>query len=305
MKISVIIPVYNGERTIASLNLALLAYFKTSLQTFEIIYVYDCGHDNSWNELLLLKDTYPEIITLVMLTRNYGQHNAIIAGFEMATGDFMVTMDEDLQHLPEDIEKLILVQKNADFDIVYGYHKADNHGTSRNLTSNILRRMLSWAIPELHKDYSAFRLLRANVAKKTVEMSNSYTFLDGYLSWITNNIGATPVRHNKRIAGNSSYTLKKLISHSINIFVTFSNLPIRLLSYSSLTVFAFTVLYSIYIILRKLFYNDLLQGYPTIIITLGFGISLILLGLGVIGEYLYRINLKTTKRPNYIIKTKI
>ena len=126
-------------------------------------------------------------------------------------------------------------------------------------------------------------------------MSNSYTFLDGYLSWITDSVSSVAVKHYDRIAGKSSYTLKKLISHSINIFVTFSNLPIRLLSYASIIVFVITVLYSVYIILKKLLYNDLLQGFPSIIITLGFGISLILLGLGFIGEYIYRINLKTTK----------
>ena len=98
-------------------------------------------------ELVELKNAHPETITLVKLTRNYGQHNAIIAGFETADGDFIVTMDEDLQHFPEDIESLISEQEKGDYDVVYGYHTTKKHETYRNITSNILRNLLSWAIP--------------------------------------------------------------------------------------------------------------------------------------------------------------
>ncbi len=305
MKLSVVIPVYNGEQTLNLLNEDLFSFFNEQTYDYEVVYVYDCGDDNSWDELLKLKKKFNEKITLVHLSRNYGQHNALIAGFEVATGDYIVTMDEDLQHLPTDIEKLLVKQAEDDYDVVYGSYFVKKHKFIRNITSNLLRKLLSIAIPELHQDYSAYRLLKASVAKHMLEMRNSYTFLDGYISWITNHIESVQVEHKERKAGNSSYSFKKLIKHSINIFVTFSDLPIRLLTYSSFLVFILTIIYTICLIARKLLYNDLMQGYPSLIITIGFGMSLILLGLGVIGEYIYRNNLKTTKRPSYIIKKKI
>ena len=131
-------------------------------------------------------------------------------------------------------------------------------------------------------------------------MRNSYTFLDGYLTWVTNSVGSVQLTHQPRPAGRSSYTLGRLVRHSVNIFVTFSDVPVRLLSYASLLVFALTSIYSGYILLRKLFFNDLLPGFASLIIAIGFGVGLLLLGMGILGEYIHRINLKTTRRPDFI-----
>jgi undecaprenyl-phosphate 4-deoxy-4-formamido-L-arabinose transferase len=132
-------------------------------------------------------------------------------------------------------------------------------------------------------------------------MRNSYTFVDGYFSWITTNVESCKVSHSERKSGKSSYTIPKLIGHTINIFVTFSNLPIRFLTYLSLFVLFSTFSFSVVTIIRKLIFNNILEGYTSIVIILGFGIGLIMLSLGIIGEYIYRISLKTTKRPNYKI----
>lgn len=300
MELSIIIPVYNGEKTITELTKQI--NFELKDYSFEIIFVYDCGPNKSWEVINKLKVQYPKIIRGIHLSRNFGQHNAIICGIESAKGDFIITMDEDLQHLPSDIPKLIEKQKENDFDVVYGKYDELQHSGFRNLTSIAMKKLLKISLPDLHPDYTAFRIIKNNIAKELTLMHNSYTFLDGYISWITTDIGVTKVNHNERVAGTSSYTVKKLIEHSINIFVTFSILPIRILSFSAIGTLTLTILYSIYIIFRKFLYNDLLSGFPTLIIVLGFGISLILLGLGTLGEYLHRINLKTTKKPNYSIK---
>lgn len=130
-------------------------------------------------------------------------------------------------------------------------------------------------------------------------MRNSYTFLDGYLSWITTKTSSCIVSHKERQGGVSAYTLKKLVNHTINIFVTFSDLPIRLVSKLSIILLTLMTCYGVYIISRKILYDDFAMGYPSIILTIGFGVGFIMLALGIIGEYIYRINLKTTKRPNY------
>ena len=301
MKYSVIIPVYNGEFTVKSLFDRINSYFLSKNFTFEVIFIYDCGKDNSWIELEKIKEHSPEKVKLIKLSRNFGQHNALICGFEFSSGDFILTMDEDLQHAPEDIDRLIMRQEEGGFDVVYGKYKNRNHSGFRNFGSSVLKKIISIGIPDIHADYSAFRLLKSSVAKATIGMQNSYTFLDGYISWITTNVSSCIVSHNERQGGVSAYTFKKLIEHTINIFVTFSDFPIKFLTKVSLLVLLGMSFFSVYIVVRKIMFNDFAMGYPSIILAIGFGVGLIMFSLGIIGEYIYRINLKTTKRPNYNI----
>jgi undecaprenyl-phosphate 4-deoxy-4-formamido-L-arabinose transferase len=301
MLLSFVIPVYHGEATITKLFTSLQAVCQANNYSFEVIFVWDCGPDNSWNVISELKHQNPEIITAIRLSRNYGQHNAIICGFEHAIGDYIITMDEDLQHDPADVPLLLNKQQEADYDLVYGYYPEREHSGFRNMTSRLLNTALKIGIPELHRHYSAFRCIKKKVALSTIKMQNSYTFLDGYFAWITNNVSSTRVNHQARFAGKSSYNLKKLITHTINIFVTFSSLPIKLVSILSAIFFFFSTTYATAIIIKKIFSDNLVPGFASIIVLTGYGFSAILFGLSVIGEYIHRINLKTTRRPNYNI----
>ena len=302
MKLSFIIPVYNGEHTVKPLFQEINKASEKYLYQYEVLFVWDCGPDNSWDKIIEIKNEFPTKVVAIKLSRNFGQHNAIICGFSKASGDFMVTMDEDLQHNPDDINLLIKKQKEKDYDVVYGHYPIRQHNRFRNLTSKILKKLLEIGIPELNKNYSAYRLIKREIALSTLEMQNSYTFLDGYLSWITTDINSVEVSHSPRLEGKSSYNLKKLISHSINIFITFSNLPLKLVTYLSFIFFGFTFGYSLFILIQKIFFNNLIPGFASIIVLLGIGIGSILFGVAVLGEYIHRINLKTTKRPNYNIK---
>lgn len=299
MSYDIIVPVYNGETTVEPLFNKIQEFFKKEALEFRVIYVHDCGPDNSWKVLTQLKKQYPKELTIIKLSRNYGQHNAIICGIENANADFVITMDEDLQHDPADIKNLIAEQTKADYDVVYGKYESREHSKTRNIGSWFLKKMIALGIPDIHPDYSAFRLIKRDIAKATVSMQNSYTFLDGYISWVTTHCSSCNVTHNTRQGGQSAYNFKKLVSHTINIFITFSNYPLKLVTFTSIIIFLITSLYSFYVIYRKLVFDDFAMGYPSLIISVGFGISLILITLGIIGEYIYRINLKTTKRPNY------
>lgn len=299
---SVIVPVYNGEKTVEKLFQETKSFFLKEQLSFEMIFVHDFGLDNSWHVLLALKSENSELVRLIKLSRNYGQHNAIIAGIEKATGQYIITMDEDLQHNPYDILKLIEEQDRRDFDVVYGAYDERKHSGMRNLGSSILKSLISISVPDIHQDYSAFRLIKSEVANNLVEMQNSYTFLDGYISWITTHCSSCIVAHSERHGGESAYNFKKLINHTINIFVTFSDLPLKMLTFSSIFIFMGTSSFSIYVLLRKLIYDNYEAGYASLIIAIGFGVSVIMLSLGVVGEYIHRINLKTTRKPNYIIK---
>lgn len=300
--LSIIIPVYNGETTIQSLFNQIDDFCKKNQFKFEVIFVWDCGIDDSWKVIEAIQLKHPGVVCGIHLSRNFGQHNAILAGINKASGNYIITMDEDLQHDPKDILLLLEKQKSTNADVVYGKYSKLNHPLFRNITSRIMRKLLQIGLPDLHNEYSAFRLIKSSIAKETTKMSNSYTFLDGYLSWLTNNVNHVIVSHNERKGGKSAYSTKQLVEHSINIFVTFSKLPTRLLGKLSFIIFCSTFIYSIYILLRVLIRDDMSMGFPTIIILLGVGVGSIMLGIGVLGEYLYRVNLKTTKRPNYFIK---
>lgn len=298
MELSFIIPVYHGEQTVQPLFDSIINACKKYDYQFEVVFVWDCGPDKSWDKILELKTKFPSEIKAIRLSRNFGQHNAIVCGFANASGDFMVTMDEDLQHNPDEVNLLVNKQKENDYDLVYGHYPDRQHSGFRNLTSGMLKKLLEIGIPDLHKNYSAYRLIKREIALDTIQMQNSYTFIDGYFSWITRNVGSVLVSHNARQGGISSYTHKKLISHSINIFITFSDLPIKLVTYLSLIFFIFTFGYAIYTLLEKLIFNNLVPGFASMIVLLGFGIGSILFGISVVGQYIHRINLKTTHRPN-------
>lgn len=296
---SVVIPVFRGEETLTKL-VDQLNNLK-GISILEIIFVFDDGSPNSWEIITQLSDENQNVKG-IYLSRNYGQHNATICGIQHAKSDFIITMDEDLQHNPQEIIKLINHQTINSSDLVYGVYNQLNHSFFRNLTSKILKKLLVFGIPELHPDYSSYRLIKKDIASKMVDMKNSHTFLDGYLTWITTNVSSVKINHHNSQSGESSYTLRKLIEHSINIFVTFSGHPIRFLTYLSILFFVVSFAYSFYIIISSLTITNYDAGFPTIASILGFGFGSLLLAIGVIGEYIQRINLKTTNRPNYNIR---
>ncbi len=298
MEYSVLIPIFRVNRSLFELYdkvcLSLIEY------QFEIILVYDCGSPVSLEVCKELESN--ENVRLIKLTRNFGQHNAIIAGIKIAKGNWIITMDEDLQHDPADILNLIKEQKLSQAKVVYGDYPERKHNVFRNTTSSLMKGVLKIGIPELYPHYSAFRLIDMRIAKHLVEMNNSYTFLDGYLSWITNNFSHVVVSHNESQSGESSYTIRKLLKHSVNIFVTFSSLPIRILTFISSLLFCLSVSYAIWIIISSYTIANYQTGFPTLVVLLGLGFGFVIFGMAVIGEYIYRINLKATKRPNFIIE---
>ena len=298
MDYSVIIPIFRANSSLFELyDKACLAL---SEYQCEIILVYDCGSPISLEICKELESN--ENVRLTTLTRNFGQHNAIIAGIKLAKGKWLITMDEDLQHDPADIPKLIEEQRQSHAKVVYGDYPERKHNVFRNSTSSLMKGLLKIGIPELYPHYSAFRLIDMRIAKHLVEMNNSYTFLDGYLSWITNNFSHVGVSHNESQSGESSYTFQKLLKHSVNIFVTFSSLPIRILTALSILLFCLSVLYAIWIIISSYTIANYQTGFPTLVVLLGLGFGFVIFGMAVIGEYIHRINLKATKRPNFIIE---
>jgi glycosyltransferase involved in cell wall biosynthesis len=303
MDYSVIIPVYASDKSLNQLVDELVKELSNITVKFEIICVWDFGNNESKNAIYEISKKWNKYVTPIHLTRNFGQHNATLAGISISKGEFVITMDEDGQHSPRDIEKLIEKQQISNAKVVYGKYDQRNHSLFRNITSVLLSKLISIGIPDLHKNYSSFRLINGLVARSIVKFTNSYTFLDGYLSWVTNEFESTVVKHSVRKEGESSYSFVKLFNHFINIFVTFSNLPIKVVNCLSLLFIGFSVSYSFYCLALVLFFKNVLPGYTSIVLLLSFGIGFILFSLSVLGRYLIQINEKTTSRPHFIIDT--
>ena len=305
IQFSVVVPVYQGEKTIEELFARLRTFFENRNNSFEVIFICDGARDNSWKKIQDLKSSYAELIVGVELSRNFGQHNATLCGIEEAQGDFIITMDEDLQHEPNELEKLIQKQANSELDIVYGKYAKPRHSLFRNFTSKVLRILLQSALPDLCAEYSSFRLIKKEIAKATLSMYHPNPFLDVYLSWVTTRFGSVLVQHYPRKSGKSAYHLGKLIRHSLYILFNFSNLPLRVFSYFSFVLFVLSTGYATYVFFRKIIYDDLISGFATIAIFLGLGFGLVFLGIGLLGEYIQNINLKNTQKPGYVVRKRL
>lgn len=240
MDLSVIIPVYQGEKTLAELFLRIRKALDGKL-SYEILFIYDFGKDNSWSIIQELIRSEPLIVKGFYLRQNYGQHNALLFGMRKAKGRFIITMDEDLQHDPELIPGLIAKQQTENFDVVYGTFADYQHSDFRIWTSELLRKLLVKVVPGIYPAYSSFRLMKRPIAKKISDIKNSYSFIDGYIGQNTQKIGALIVKHNKRINGKSSYSFLKLIRHALFIILEYSHI-IKWILFVATLLFATAVL---------------------------------------------------------------
>lgn len=299
MEISVVVPVYRAGETLVELHQRLTSTLERLTSEYEILLVEDCGGDNSWEIIARLAERDPHV-NGIRFSRNFGQHAATICGIAKASGDWVVTIDDDLEQNPEDIIPL-LDKAREGYDLVYGVYGERSHSRWRNFTSELARKLFAIAIPSLNKEYTSFRVLRQTVAQALPCFDSPYPFVDGYLSWVTQRYATVPVAHGTRAQGASNYTLRKLVTHTVNIFVTFSDLPLRFAIWLGLSAFLGGVAWLLYIVTARLLGGITVSGYASLMagIILFGGLQMFI--LGVMGEYLARINFKTSRKPLYLV----
>jgi len=299
IKISVVIPVYRSQRTLKELHRRLVAVLGNIEPTFEIIFIEDCGGDDSWRVITEIA-TLDKRVRGIQLSRNFGQHAATICGFSQARGEWIATLDDDLEQAPESL--LDLYHKaHEGHDLVYGVYPQRSHKAWRNITSATARWLFNKAIPSLNYTYTSFRVIRGDIARELQRFDSPFPFVDGYLSWLTNRYAFVEVPHGVRANGNSNYTLKKLVTHTVNIFVTFSDLPLRMASWVGLLAFLLGMGWLAVIVLRYLLGGISVSGFASIMagILLFGGVQLLV--LGIFGEYLGRMNFKSSRKPLFLI----
>lgn len=300
--LSVVIPVYRSATSLESLATRLEASLRELSTEFEVILVNDGSPDESWSIIQSLCATRPWIKG-INLSRNYGQHNALLCGIHAAQNDIVVTMDDDLQNPPEEIGKLIGAL-GEDFDVVYGTPAREQHGLFRNLASRVTKMVLQSAMgAETASRISAFRAFRTKLREAFGPNHGPFVNIDVLLTWGSTRFSSVSVRHDARAAGESNYTLRMLLKHALNMLTGFSVLPLQ---FASLTGFAFTlmgVLVLAYVVGRYLIEGTTVAGFPFLASVIAIFSGAQLFSLGILGEYLARIHFRTMGRPPYSIRT--
>jgi undecaprenyl-phosphate 4-deoxy-4-formamido-L-arabinose transferase len=301
--VSIVVPVYNSQTSLADLSVRLQVVLEPLVECYEIIFVNDCSRDESWNEVTRLAKQYPHIRGLNLM-RNYGQHNALLCGIREANYDLIVTMDDDLQHPPEEIPKLLDTLAD-DYDVVYGVPEQEQHGIWRDLASQITKIALKNAMgAEIARNISAFRIFRTQIRDAFATYRSPFVSIDVLLTWGTTRFAALSVRHEPRRVGVSNYTVQKLIIHALNMMTGFSTLPLQLAGLVGFvfTLFGFAVLS--YVIGRYLIQGSSVPGFPFLASVIAIFSGAQLFALGIIGEYLARMHFRTMERPTYTVRSR-
>jgi undecaprenyl-phosphate 4-deoxy-4-formamido-L-arabinose transferase len=298
--ISVVVPVYNSEKSLPILFDRLQTVFSGMGRIFELILVDDGSRDGSWLVASDLAGRHPNVRGIRML-RNYGQHNALLCGIRHAENPVIVTMDDDLQNPPEEIPRM-LARLDDGCDVVYGTPQAESHGLWRDLASQITKIVLQNAMgAKTARQVSAFRVLRRSVSDAFADYRSSYVSIDVLLTWGTIRFAAVPVRNDARTIGVSNYTVTKLVRHALNMMTGFSVLPLQVASMLGFSMTGAGFLSLAWVLGRYLVYGSVVPGFAFLacLITIFSGSQMF--ALGIIGEYIARIHTRTMDRPSYAV----
>jgi undecaprenyl-phosphate 4-deoxy-4-formamido-L-arabinose transferase len=296
--ISICVPVYRSRETLVPLIEEIARVLPTICESFEVLLVEDGCPDQSWEVIEQIAARYPWVRGIRML-RNYGQHNALLCAIRAARCETIVTMDDDLQHPPQEIPKL-LAKLGEGHDVVYGTPQELPHSWWRNLTSRMTKHAFSLATGNRNiKDISAFRAFRTKLRMAFADFRAPQLQIDVLLSWATRKFTTTTVRHEARKVGASNYTFTKLVNHTMLLLTGYSTAPLRLASFVG---FMFTILGGLilcYAVGRYLV-GESIPGFPFLAATIAIFSGIQLFILGIIGEYLARMFNRSLDRPTYV-----
>jgi glycosyltransferase involved in cell wall biosynthesis len=301
VKYSVVVPVFNSENTLEMLFSRIKQLFASLEETFEVVFVEDGGKDNSWKVVNKIYHENPDQVTAVRLNKNYGQHNATFCGIDHTRGEFIITIDDDLQTPPEEIAKLIETYRSDNQpDLVYGYYRQKKHSAIRNLGSKILKLYTKTFFSAPGKG-SSFRFFTGEIRDHILQHRTTMVFLDEILLWYSGNISFVEVEHKQSEKKRSGYSLFKLIRLFINVILYSTVTPLKIMIYGGFFFAVVSFIVGLVFIYRKMIFNVPL-GYTSIIVTILFSTGILLFFIGIIGKYLSKIFVIQNKKPPYLVK---
>jgi undecaprenyl-phosphate 4-deoxy-4-formamido-L-arabinose transferase len=300
--ISVVIPVYNEEENLPELGERLLGTLTADGRPFEIIFVDDGSTDTSWDILSGFHQRHPEHIRVIQFTRNFGQHQAIFAGFQATRGQIIVTLDADLQNLPEDIPRLVAKLEEG-YDTVGGWRENRLDSWFRRLPSYVMNRTMSWVTGVRLKDYGCMlRAYRREVVDGINQCQESSSFIPALANLFSRRVAEIPVGHAERERGKSKYNLFRLLRLNFDLMTGFSHLPIHAVGAMGVGIALLGFLFGFYLFIRRLFVGPEVEGVFTLFAILFIFVGLNTFGLALIGAYVGRIYKEVRGRPRFIIR---
>lgn len=301
--LSVVIPVYQSQDSLRELHQRLTTILISQKLSYEILFVEDCGEDYSWEVIQELASGDHRVQGLRM-SRNYGQHNVLLAGIRIAKGRLIATIDDDLQHPPEELPKL-LSKLSEGYDVVYGSPLNEQHGFFRDMASQITKIALQSAMgADTARDVSAYRVFRTDLREAFEGYKSPSVNIDVLLTWATRRFIAVTVKHDRRKCGESGYTSRKLIQHAMNMMTGFSTLPLKFASFIGILFSFLGLCVLLYVMARYLFGDSPVPGFPFLASIIAMFSGAQLLTLGIMGEYLARMHQRTMDRPAYLLREK-
>lgn len=300
MRLSIVIPVYNSERTIGP----LVEHLQVCLgeQAVEIVLVNDGSKDNSESICQQLATQY-STVRFVSLRRNFGEFNAVLCGLTHTTGQYAVIIDDDFQNPPEAISTLVNEAEAGQFDVVYSRYAQKRHHWFRNLGSWLVNTLTTYSLDKPRDLYlSSFKVIRREVINEIIRYRGPYPYIDGLIFRVTRNVGSVEVPHNSRADGRSTYTFRKLVSLFLNVFVGYSLWPIRVFTVLGALLLGVGLLAGLLLLIGTITSTYVPTGVALILWAIGTGTGLILLFLGILGEYLGKLFMAFSGLPPYVEK---
>ena len=300
MKLSIVIPVYNGADSIEQLVKVIFEQLQNQVD-LEIVLVNDCSLDESWEKLVFLQTTYASKIIAVDLSSNFGEHNAVMAGYHYCHGDYIVNIDDDFQNPPSEILKL-LEEIRIGYDVVYSIYSKKQHSLFRNLGSKLNDKMANIMLKKPHNLYlSSFRIISASLLRQIIQYEGPYPYIDGLILRATSKISQLEVVHEFRRDGTSNYTFVKLIRLWSNMFFNFSLTPLRVATILGGIFSMFGFLGAIIFVIEKLLHPEIQIGWASLMVSVFILSGIQLFMFGIIGEYIGRIFLSQNKTPQFVV----
>tara|TARA_Y100000310_G_scaffold274378_1_gene290360 strand:+ start:5809 stop:6753 length:945 start_codon:yes stop_codon:yes gene_type:complete len=298
--VSIVVPVYNSEGTLDLLHDRIKKVMGN--RTWELILVNDSSVDKSWHVIgsLAKRDRR---ITGVNLSNNFGQHNAIMCGLKFAKGKYIITMDDDLQHPPEEILKLVNGIVNNKKRVVYGQYKRKHHGWFRDLVSKGVNKLIS-KVTGSGYNVTSFRAIEKSVVNELIGFDNYNIMIDVIIKDIVSNrdVGHINVRHDKRTIGMSNYSFKMLFSYMINMIYNYTVWPLRIIMLLGFFISFLSIFLGVFYLVWSLIYGNFALGWTSLMILISFLSGLLLFILGILGEYLGKMYMIINHKPQYIIR---
>ena len=301
-ELSLVIPVYNGSRTIGPLVEHTAKIFGST--SFEIVLVNDGSADDSETVCAQLAEKFPQTVTFVHLSRNFGEHSAVLAGFTQARGRYVAVLDDDGQNPPEEVIRMLDELKRKNYDVVYGHYIEKKHSWFRNLGSRFNDRIATLMLRKPKDLYlSSFKVMNRFLVNEIIKYRGPYPYTDGLIYRVTRNIGQIPVEHRVSQSGPSRYTLRRLVRLWLNMFLNFSIQPLRISVYVGLFASCLSIVALVAILIDKLWITkNVTLGIPTVLGSIVFFAGIQLMILGLVGEYLGRLYLDHTGTPQYVVR---